>query len=89
MDEPVTRTCPVCHTPLPAGTRRRYCGPPCKTAGWRREHRDPDRPVITRMAPFPPPPTTIRDCPHCGEPVAIVALLATPTTAHTEIPHTN
>jgi hypothetical protein len=29
---------------------------------------------------------TLRDCPHCGEPVAIVALLTTPQVARLDTP---
>jgi endogenous inhibitor of DNA gyrase (YacG/DUF329 family) len=80
--------CPTCLAPLPAGTRRRYCSPPCKAEGWRRDHaNDTDRQPIPRKVPAPPPPTTIRDCPHCGAPVAVVTLLATPHVAQPNTPH--
>jgi endogenous inhibitor of DNA gyrase (YacG/DUF329 family) len=79
-----SRTCPICTTPIPSTSQRRYCSPACKTAAWRRDnpHRN------TRKAPPQPPPTTtgqqpaaLRDCPHCGKPVTIIALLTTPQIA--------
>jgi endogenous inhibitor of DNA gyrase (YacG/DUF329 family) len=83
------RDCPVCHSPLPsANPKRVYCSPPCKAEGWRRDHAgDPDRQPIARKTPAPPPPTMLRDCPHCGETVAIVALLATPHVARPDTPN--
>ncbi|MCM4085202.1 hypothetical protein [Paractinoplanes hotanensis] len=91
-EQPATRNCPTCQNPLPGNNpRRRYCSPPCKAEGWRRDHpddTDTDRIVIPRKTPTPPPATTLRDCPHCGEPVAIVALLATPAAAQVDTPHT-
>jgi endogenous inhibitor of DNA gyrase (YacG/DUF329 family) len=87
--QPTGRRCPTCLDPLPTGNpQRRYCSPPCKAAGWRRDHADDtDRQPVARKVPAPPPPATIRDCPHCGEPVAIVALLATPNVAQVDTPH--
>jgi hypothetical protein len=79
------RTCPICQTPLPAGTRRRWCSPACKTTAWRRDN--PDRPAgPPRVKPTTTPaagpqPAALRECPHCGKPVAIVALLTTPQVA--------
>ena len=76
------RICPICTVPIPATARRRYCSPACKTTAWRREH--PDRPAgpprNTRTAPAPQP-AAVRDCPHCGEQITIVALLTTPQIA--------
>jgi endogenous inhibitor of DNA gyrase (YacG/DUF329 family) len=82
------RRCETCLTPLPAANpRRRFCSPPCKAEGWRREHRNAsDRIAIPRRQPAGPPPATIRDCPHCGQPVAIVTLLATPHVARPDTP---
>ncbi|MFE7528543.1 hypothetical protein ACFU7Y_22900 [Kitasatospora sp. NPDC057542] len=34
-------------------------------------------------------PTAIRNCPHCDQPITIVALLATPEAARPAIPHPN
>ncbi|HEV8561183.1 MAG TPA: hypothetical protein VGR06_33070 [Actinophytocola sp.] len=84
--EPATRACPVCQTPLPTGVRRRYCSPACKTAGWRRNNpsRPPGPPRTREQAPAPDTgaqPAAIRDCPHCGKQITIVALLTTPQIA--------
>jgi hypothetical protein len=86
---PAGRDCPVCHSPLPgANPKRVYCSPPCKAEGRRREHgTDTDRQPIARKTPAPPPPMMLRDCPHCGETVAIVALLATPHVARPDTPN--
>ena len=68
---------------MPAIAKRRYCSPACKTAAWRRDN--PDRPAGPPRTTTPTAtgqqPAATRDCPHCGEPVAIVALLATPHVA--------
>jgi hypothetical protein len=79
------RTCPVCATPMPDAARTQYCSPACKTAAWRRAN--PNRPAGPPRARTVRPPTTgplpaaLRDCPHCGEPITIVALLTTPQVA--------
>jgi hypothetical protein len=82
------RRCPTCLNPLPTGSRRRYCTPACKTEGWRRDHAvDTDRQPTPRNLSAPPPAATIRNCPHCSEPIAIVTLLATPNVAQVDTPH--
>lgn len=86
--QPTGRRCPTCLDPLPTGTRRRYCTPACKTEGWRRDHTDhADHHPTPRKIPAPPPPATIRDCPHCAAPIAVVTLLATPNVAQVDTPH--
>lgn len=81
------RTCAACHKPLPTRSRRTYCSAVCKSAAWKREHQDDtDRQTIPRKKPAPAPAMTLRDCPHCGEPVAIVALLTTPQVARLDTP---
>jgi hypothetical protein len=70
---------------MPAGTKRRWCSPACKTTAWRRDNPDrPNGPTRRTTTPAPltgPQPTALRECPHCGKPVAIIALLATPQVA--------
>ena len=84
---PNARHCPTCLTSMPTDTRRRYCTPACKTEGWRRDHAaNTDRQPNPRKTPVPPPPATIRDCPHCGHPIAVVALLTTPHAARPDTP---
>ena len=86
--QPTERRCATCQTPLPIGSRRRYCTPACKTEGWRRDHADDtDRRPIPRKTPAPPPPPTLRDCPHCGAAIAVVTLLAAPNVAQVDTPH--
>ena len=82
------RRCPTCLDPLPTNNpRRRYCSPPCKAEGWRRDHAaDTDRQPIPRKTPAAPPPATTRDCPHCGHPIAVVTLLTTPHVARPDTP---
>jgi endogenous inhibitor of DNA gyrase (YacG/DUF329 family) len=82
-----TRTCAACHKPLPTRSRRTYCSAVCKSAAWKREHQDDtDRQPVLRKKPAPAPAMTLRDCPHCGEPVAIVTLLTTPQVASLDTP---
>ena len=78
-----TRTCPVCWTPFTATGRRIYCSKKCCGAAWERKgsrRARPATPATTRPRPAPQPVATT-GCPHCGQPVTIVALLATPQAA--------
>jgi endogenous inhibitor of DNA gyrase (YacG/DUF329 family) len=94
-----TKTCPICWEAFIATGRqaktRVYCSPECKrTAAARREveHTSPIRafgPPPPAAAPPPAPQLAAqRDCPHCGGPVSIVALLTTPEAARPQIPIT-
>ncbi len=78
---------------------RRYCTPECKrVAAARREveraiptpqpHGSPPPTAPVTAAPAPQLPMTAahRDCPHCGGPVTIVALLTTPEAARPTMP---
>lgn len=81
---------------------RLYCSPECKrTAAARREvdRATPTGPAHGRPFGTPPPAATPpapaaplphiaaqRDCPHCGGPVTIVALLTTPEAARPQMP---
>jgi hypothetical protein len=82
-ETPELRRCPICGNSI-AGAGR-YCSPACKTAGWRQAN--PGRPPGPARRKASDPPTTgalpaaLRECPHCGEPIAIVALLTTPQIA--------
>lgn len=98
----IPKTCPICWEPFTATGRqaktRVYCSPECKrTAAARREVErtsHPDRPFgppPPAAAPAPPPAplpqlAAQRDCPHCGGPVSIVALLTTPEAARPQMP---
>jgi endogenous inhibitor of DNA gyrase (YacG/DUF329 family) len=76
-----------------------YCSTRCKRAAFDRRHRGervPDiHPTPSSSATPPAPPVTIdrlpqpaahRECPHCGGPVTIVALLTTPEAARPQQP---
>jgi len=97
----IPKTCPICWEPFTATGRqaktRVYCSPECKrTAAARREVERTSHPTTPFGPPHPPavpaPPTPLpqlaaqRDCPHCGGPVSIVALLTTPEAARPQIP---
>lgn len=95
------KTCPICWEAFTATGRqaktRLYCSPECKrTAAARREVErtsHPHRPLGPSPAPAipAPPPMPLpqlaaqRDCPHCGGPVTIVALLTTPEAARPQM----
>jgi endogenous inhibitor of DNA gyrase (YacG/DUF329 family) len=93
----MSKTCPICWEGFTATGRqarhKTYCSPTCKrTAAARREvertsqPQHPSTPVATAH-PAPQPQTVAqRDCPHCGGPVTIVALLTTPEAARPQMP---
>ncbi len=84
-----TRTCPVCWTPFTTTTtgRRLYCSKKCCGAAWERNGNRRARQDTPAAAPSPaqprpaPQPVATTGCPHCGQPITIVALLATPQAA--------
>ena len=83
------RHCPTCLGPLPTNNPRRiYCSPVCKSQAWKRgDTHAANQPATRPRTTKPSPTTTIRDCPHCGHPIAIVALLTTPHVARPDTPH--
>ena len=90
---PETRTCPVCWTPFTTiQPRRIYCSKKCTGTAW--ERRNGRRTAQARAAqpatpPATPPrpePAATRGCPHCGQPITIVALLTTPQAAQPRQP---
>lgn len=96
-EQAITKTCPICWEPFSATGRTRttkvYCSTQCKrTAAARREverttHRPGPPSAGAPAAPAPQPQTVAqRDCPHCGGPVTIVALLTTPEAARPTMP---
>lgn len=99
--DPITKTCPICwETFTAAGRNARnhtYCSPRCKHAAFDRRHRGervPDaRPTLAPSASTAPAaidrlpqPAAHRECPHCGGPITIVALLTTPEAARPQQP---
>lgn len=93
------KICPICWEAFISTGRqaktRLYCSRECKrTAAARREvdrtsHHPSGllEPQLPAAAPVPLPQLAAqRDCPHCGGPVSIVALLTTPEAARPQIP---
>jgi hypothetical protein len=85
---PETRTCPVCWTPFTAAGRRIYCSKKCRGTAWERRGGRQASPATPAPAPSPatPQPAANCNCPHCGKPVTIVALLTTPQAARPRLP---
>lgn len=90
-----TRPCPICQAPIPTTLKRTTCSSACRTEAWRRRTR-PERPAALPRAHTPAStptgtrpgtqPAAIRACPHCTQPIAIVALLTTPQLAGPQVP---
>ena len=87
------RTCPICwntFTPADRNTgQHTYCSNRCRAEARRRRDRDTASTNATRPTatpkPYRPEPAALRDCPHCGNPVTIVALLTTPQIAGPQV----
>ena len=86
------RTCPICwntFTPADRNTgKHTYCSNRCRAEAGRRRTRDNASGTATGPTtprPYRPEPAALRDCPHCGNPVTIVALLTTPQIAGPQI----
>jgi endogenous inhibitor of DNA gyrase (YacG/DUF329 family) len=97
----ISKTCPVCWSEFTATGRNAgkhtYCSTRCRrTAFERRRTEQSGRVDQTAGLPARPPaatgprpqPAAERACPHCGGPVTIVALLATPEAARPATPAT-
>ena len=88
------RTCPVCwtqFTPASRGSRQIYCSKKCCGTAWERRggrQAQPATPAGTTTPRPAPQPVATSGCPHCGQPVTIVALLATPQAARPRLPDT-
>jgi len=89
----IAKTCPICWEAFTAAGRqagtRVYCSPQCKrTAAARREVERTSNPATPFGSPTEPLPQLAaqRECPHCGGPVSIVALLTTPEAARPQMP---
>lgn len=83
-----TRTCPVCWTQFTATGRRIYCSKKCCGTAWERRGGRQAR-LASMPSPKPAPqPVATSGCPHCGKPITIVALLATPQAARPRLPDT-
>ena len=93
---PAARTCGICWGEfIPRRANNIYCSIRCKNAAFDRKRRPrngdatdgAERGPAGRLAPRPQP-VAVRDCPHCGGPVTIVALLTTPEAARPTPPAT-
>lgn len=87
------RPCAVCWSEFtPIRSNNIYCSTRCKNTATRRRNRDEDTRdpdgTRTRATDLPdhPEPAAVRSCPHCGEPITIVALLTTPQAARPSTP---
>jgi len=77
-------SCPICWTTFTPHGRQVYCTDRCRKTAYERRRRDTAAPqAIAASAPMP---VAERDCPHCGHPIAIVALLTTPQLARPQTP---
>jgi endogenous inhibitor of DNA gyrase (YacG/DUF329 family) len=84
---PEPRTCPVCWKPFTRNGRQIYCTDRCRKDAYERRRRDTaPTPNPTSTKPKNPIAAAERDCPHCGKPVTIVALLTTPQAARPATP---
>ncbi len=81
------RGCPICWTTFtPAGPRHRYCSDRCRKHAHLRRRAEPAATNDARAPESTPAPIAVRDCPHCGGEVSIVALLTTPEAARPALP---
>lgn len=79
--------------------RQVYCSPTCRTDAEKQRNHQRDEQRARRLSeqprklPAPPAktgqdplaPAALRNCPHCDQPITIVALLATPEAARPTI----
>ncbi|GAB5904414.1 hypothetical protein OKHIF_25150 [Mycobacteroides chelonae] len=85
-----TRACQACWREFtPASARNIYCSDHCRKQAWsqRKQHETATGATNHGADRDPgPQPAATRDCPHCGEPITIVALLTTPEAARPSTP---
>ncbi|MEU5764277.1 hypothetical protein [Nocardia sp. NPDC047648] len=92
LPPPTARTCQICWGEfIPSRSNNIYCSSRCKNTAARRRNSQTDTPFETQRSELAttPQPAATRDCPHCGEPITIVALLTTPEAARPSIPADN
>ena len=80
------RTCPICWTAftVPGQRKKTYCSDRCRKSAHQRRHGGPIAGGPKRLAD--PSPVAQRDCPHCGRPIVVVALLTTTQAARPDPP---
>lgn len=86
------RACQICWQEFtPSRSSNIYCSKRCKNTAFHRKTRPlattGDATNTTSTGPTQPQPAAVRDCPHCGEPITIVALLTTPEAARPTTPN--
>lgn len=86
------RACQICWQEFtPVRSNNIYCSVRCKNTAFDRKRRPlattGDTANTTPAGPAQPQPAAVRDCPHCGEPITIVALLTTPEAARPTTPN--
>ncbi|SRR6266540_7103917 len=67
--------CPICWTTFTPHGRQVYCTDRCRKTAYERRRRDTTTP--SAIAAASPAPVAERGCPHCGQPIVVVALLTT------------
>jgi hypothetical protein len=92
-NQPTTRACQVCWREFtPSRANNIYCTIRCKNTAFNRRRRPQITDTTTGINHQPtnsapqPQTTTIRNCPHCSQPITIVALLTTPHAARPSTP---
>lgn len=82
-----TRACQACWREFtPTNRQNVYCSDRCRKHAWEQRKQRDSATAATQDQPPAPQTVAIRDCPHCGEPITIVALLTTPQAARPSHP---
>jgi hypothetical protein len=93
---PDTRTCRICWREfIPKRANNIYCSKHCSNTAFDRKRRPRKADALedagrqhTAVCSPRPQPAAVRECPHCGGPVTIIALLTTPEAARPTPPTT-
>jgi endogenous inhibitor of DNA gyrase (YacG/DUF329 family) len=80
------RTCPICWTgfTVPGQRKKTFCSDRCRKTSHQRRHSG--QPAGSPDPLAEPAPVAQRDCPYCGHPIVVVALLTTPQAARADPP---
>jgi endogenous inhibitor of DNA gyrase (YacG/DUF329 family) len=82
-----TRPCQACWREFtPVSRTNLYCSNRCRKHAWEQRKHHENATAATEVRPAAPEPAATRACPHCGEPITIVALLTTPQAARPRTP---
>jgi len=77
-------SCSICWTSFTPNRRQVYCSARCRKTAYERRQRRAVAPAGTPLPPPSPAPIAERNCPHCGNPITVVAVLTTPQAARTQ-----